>query len=236
MVSLADGPARPAGRCVIALPHLPWRAVPIGAALTVGVIAGGMWLKSRGPAGPGQDLVEAVQQRRCPDLDVAALVLRYGLSVPAGIGWLVLTGTVLWSRDRNPARALAFISLVLPGWLATAAVKPVVERPRPSGVALFEQAHEVGPHSFPSAHVCLAAGVGCAVVLVFCWHHGTVVRAAGLAAGLAFALMAGWSRVYLGVHHPGDVVGSILLTAATELIWLPVLTRLLPPAPPPAQC
>lgn len=209
--------------------------MPIGVGLVVGVITGGRWLGSMSPAGPGLVLAEAVQRRRSTSLDAVALVLRHGLSVPAGIGWLVLTGTVLWSHDRNPARASAFISLVLPGWLATAAVKPVVERPRPSRVALFEQVHEVGPHSFPSAHVSLAAGVGCAVVFLFCWDHGTVVRATGLAAGLTFAMMTGWSRVYLRVHHPGDVFGSILLTAATELIWLPILTRLLKPAPPPAQ-
>lgn len=209
--------------------------MPIGVGLTVGVITGGKWLGSMSPAGPGLVLAKAVRQRRSPGLDVVALALRYGLSVPAGVCWLVLTGTVLGAHDRHPMRALAFMSLVLPSWLATAAVKPVVERPRPSGAALFEQAHEVGPHSFPSAHVSLAAGVGCAVVFLFCWDHGTVARATGLAAGLAFALMAGWSRVYLGAHHPGDVFGSILLTAATELIWLPVLTRLLQPAPPPAQ-
>lgn len=201
--------------------------------LGVGVVALGVGLTTLGPAGPDQNLIAAVQQRRSPALDVAALVVRYGLSVPVGIGWLVLIGAVLWGVDRAPGRALAFVSLAVPGWLATGVVKSIVERPRPGGVALFGQLHEVGPHSFPSAHVSLAAGAGWALALVFCWHHGTGVRAAGLVGALALAVAAGWSRVYLGVHYPGDALGSILLTAATQLVWLPILARMLQQAPPP---
>ncbi|MFF0903198.1 phosphatase PAP2 family protein [Kocuria sp. CPCC 205316] len=108
-------------------------------------------------------------------------------------------------------------------------MKVVVGRPRPRGVALCGQLQEVGPHSLPSAHAAIGAGIACAVVLVFCWPRGTVARGAGILLGLGFAVTAGWSRVYLGVHHPGDVLGSIGLTVAAALIWLPVLARLLQP-------
>ncbi|GAB2605748.1 hypothetical protein GCM10009696_08980 [Kocuria himachalensis] len=217
------------------LPRLAWGAVPVGVLLAAASIVLGVWLKEFGVAGTGAEVIAAVQERRSPALDVAALALQYGLSVPAGVGWLVLVGLVLWVVDDGaPVRALVFISLAVPGWLATAVVKPVVERARPGGVALFGQLSEVGPHSFPSAHVSLAAGMGWALVLVFCWHHGTVIRAAGLVGALALAVAAGWSRVYLGVHYPGDALGSILLTTATQLVWLPILARLLQQALPPA--
>lgn len=208
---------------------MPWAAVPAGAVLVVVVVASGLWLKDLGSGSPDRALVGLLQQVRSPALDVLALVLRYGLSVPVAIGWLVLAGTVLWVRDRNPRRAVTFVSLAIPGWLATAVVKAAVERPRPQGVALFGQLQEVGPHSFPSAHAAIGTGIACAVVLVFCWPRGRVARVAGIVLGLCFALVAGWSRVYLGVHHPGDVLGSITLTVAAELVWLPVLARLLHP-------
>lgn len=67
------------------------------------------------------------------------------------------------------------------------------------------------------------------MVLVFCWPRGAVARVAGILLGLCFAVTAGWSRVYLGVHHLGDVLGSIGLTVAAELVWSPVLARLLQP-------
>ena len=128
--------------------------------------------------------------------------------MPVAIGWLVLAGTVLWVHDRTPRRAVVFVSLLVPGWVVTAGMKVVVERPRrPRGVALFGQLQEVGPHSFPSAHAAIGAGIACAVVLVFCWPRGVVTRVAGILLGLCFAVTAGWSRVYLGVHHPGTVSG-----------------------------
>ena len=229
MMSAAHGRGRVTGEQSLSLPRLPWAAVPAGGVLVVAVVASGLWLKDLGPGSPDRALVGLVQQVHSPVLDVFSLVLRYGLSVPVAIGWLVLAGTVLWVRDRNPRRAVAFVSLAVPGWLVTAVVKAVVERPRPQGVVLFGQLQEVGPHSFPSAHAAIGAGVACAVVLVFCWPRQTAVRVAGVVLGLCFALAAGWSRVYLGVHHPGDVLGSIALTVAAELVWLPVLARLLHP-------
>lgn len=92
---------------------------------------------------------------------------------------------------------------------------------------MLGQLQEVGPHSFPSAHAAIGAGIACAVVLVCCWPRGAMARVAGIPLGLCFAVTAGWSRVYLGVHHPGDVLGSIGLTVAAELVLLPVLARLL---------
>lgn len=129
---------------------MPWGAVPAGVVLGVVVVVSGLWLKDLGPGNPDRGLVDLVQQARSRALNVLALVLRYGLSVPVAIGWLVLAGTVLWVRDRSPRRAVAFVSLAVPGWVVTAGVKVVVERPRPRGVALFGQLQEVGRHSFPS--------------------------------------------------------------------------------------
>lgn len=56
-----------------------------GAVLEV-VIGAGLWFKDLGPDSPDLDLVLAVQQARSPALDVVALVLRYGLSIPVAIG------------------------------------------------------------------------------------------------------------------------------------------------------
>ncbi|MFF0903199.1 UNVERIFIED_CONTAM: hypothetical protein RF653_05940 [Kocuria sp. CPCC 205316] len=97
------------------MPRLPWGAVAAGVVLGVVVVVAGLWLKDLGPGSPDRGLVDPVQQARSPALDVLALVLRYGSSVPVAIGWLVLAGTVLWVRDRTPRRAVAFVSLAVPG-------------------------------------------------------------------------------------------------------------------------
>lgn len=207
------------------LPRPPRAGVPVGVALVAAVVILGGWLSSPGTVGPDRNLIVAVQQWRSTALDVAALVLRYGLSIPVATGGLLLVGIWLWAHDRHLRRAVVFVALVVPGWLVTGVVKAVVERPRPVGLSTYGQLEELGPHSFPSAHAAIGAGAACAVVVVFCWHRSTTVRVLGAAGGLFLAVVAGWSRVYLGVHHPGDVLGSVLLTAGMNLICWPVLAR-----------
>jgi len=90
-------------------------------------------------------------------------------------------------------------------------VKLVVAEPRPPAV-LAAVAADTG-HSFPSGHVTVAA-VMCVAVWILTRQAGALRRIllGGLAA--AFALVVGWSRVYLGVHYLPDVIGSYLAVAA----------------------
>ena len=90
-------------------------------------------------------------------------------------------------------------------------VKMVVAEPRPPAV-LAAVAADTG-HSFPSGHVTVAAAM-CVAVWILTRQAGAVRRIlfGGMAA--AFALIVGWSRVYLGVHYLPDVIGSYLAVAA----------------------
>ena len=60
-------------------------------------------------------------------------------------------------------------------------------------------------YSFPSGHslfsLCFYGTLG-----VFAWRRGHRAVAGGL---LVLVGVIGWSRVYLGVHYPSDVVGGI---------------------------
>jgi undecaprenyl-diphosphatase len=65
-------------------------------------------------------------------------------------------------------------------------------------------AHDPG-QSFPSDHSLAAFGIAFAVGAFLSMRWGAVL--------LVLALVIGFSRVYIGVHYPGDVAGSALIAA-----------------------
>jgi undecaprenyl-diphosphatase len=84
--------------------------------------------------------------------------------------------------------------------------------------------------SFPSGHSASAAAFAIGVALE--------VPGFGLPLG-ALAVAVGYSRVYSGVHYPGDVVAGFAVGAASagvvaRLVPLPLVHDLAPDSPPPA--
>ena len=95
------------------------------------------------------------------------------------------------------------------------AVKAGVERPRPATtIPQADPLMGAGGWSFPSGHAATAfAG---AVALTYLWRRGAPLFFL-LAAAIAF------SRVYVGVHYPGDVVAGAALGTVVGLAWVAAL-------------
>jgi undecaprenyl-diphosphatase len=124
----------------------------------------------------------------------------------AGTVWLLL-GAVATAERRSRAGLLwqMALAILIAYVLVDLVLKPGIARARPFDELLdVRVVGDVRPltYSFPSGHACSAfAG---AWVLTLMWR-----RAAPLIWGLA-ALIA-FSRIYIGVHYPVDVVGGALL-------------------------
>ena len=72
--------------------------------------------------------------------------------------------------------------------------------------------------SFPSSHAAVAVAVVIAL-LPF------VPRPIGIAA-IAYSVLVGWSRVYLGVHYPLDVLGGAGIGLAVGGLALLTISRI----------
>ena len=125
------------------------------------------------------------------------------LCSPVGIAVTAVVAAVYVAvRGRSIFPVLVSASAGGVAWLAASLAKAVADRPRPYEVmagAVLRQSPAHGT-SFPSTHTAVAVATVIALVPF-------LPRPAEIAA-VAYAVLVGWSRVYLGVHYPLDVIGG----------------------------
>jgi undecaprenyl-diphosphatase len=210
--------------------HLPgrsWWLLPASAFLFAIALAIGLLAKLYGS--PGPDLVwdEGLIPGRTTAQTGVALALDTLFSPVGNVIILLLTCLVLAFGLHRPLTALAFGSLVSVGWLSSEIGKLTVTRLRPPASATHALIVEAGNDSFPSGHTAFAASLAWAVVLVLA--RTRTQRTVTAIAGALLAAAVGLSRLYLGVHYPSDVIGSLLISTAGILLWLPLWNNLIEP-------
>lgn len=132
-------------------------------------------------------------------------------------GKLVAAAILLWAAalalHKRWRSRLLFAAMVPGGMLVNSGLKMLIERPRPALPAA------VGSHGFayPSGHMAaITLFCGYLVVETFRRTPKWSWRIAVSAGALAVVTMVAFSRVYLAVHQPTDVVAAFLLGVA----WL----------------
>jgi undecaprenyl-diphosphatase len=148
----------------------------------------------------------------------------FGLRIFATITWLG-SATMMTVLGITVALLLAIRHrwLVLASWAAAlggagvldAALKHIIERPRPIYAASFLHSYSF---SFPSGHAMESlVGYGMlAYLLVVFWARRRQVQLAIIAAAAVLIVAIGFSRLYLGVHYFSDVIGGY----ASGVVWL----------------
>lgn len=218
----------------VTLPARGWRIDPGHALLASAVCWVGFAL-----------VVAAVLSGRSAEFDAAGLRLsRTGIDLhPRGAPWLseavrdytALGGVLLrhifaigalvallFLRLRREAMLLALT--IVSGWAVNSAIKALVGRPRPE---LVSHLTEAGGSSFPSGHSFNSAVVYIAIALAFAaLSPRQSVRATIVLAAMVLTLLIAFSRVWLGVHYPSDVIvgwlgGAGWAFAASALLYRP---------------
>lgn len=99
------------------------------------------------------------------------------------------------------------------GIFLTTVLKAVFRRARPE---IIDSGYAAGFYSFPSGHATVAVGFYGALALILAYHLRGPARVGVLLSGAAVALLVGFSRLYLGVHYPTDVLAGFLAAP----LWL----------------
>jgi membrane-associated phospholipid phosphatase len=129
-----------------------------------------------------------------------------------GDGWTV-TGVVLAGclllryRHRNYQAAQTLI-LVCGAAILNILAKALFDRVRPDTLYALQQHSS----SFPSGHSMASAALAAAVIVI-AWPGRW--RWPVTSAAVSFALLVGFSRLYLGAHYPSDIIAGWCLV----LIW-----------------
>ncbi len=130
-----------------------------------------------------------------------------------GFIWLLVTGVLLCRPKKRRQGFLLLCGLVLSFLIVNVILKPTVARPRPCWLVNFPLLiSNPIDYSFPSGHT--AASFISAFILMAKW------KKAGAWALVGASLIA-FSRLYLYVHYPSDVLASIFLAALISggVLW-----------------
>jgi undecaprenyl-diphosphatase len=207
----------------------PNRPARVPGARTAGLLAGlgavlfgaSAVLLKAGATGWDRSLFRILNEVPSAVASVLTPLVHLFLPVSIIIAVVLIAGYVVaWNRSVLPVAAGGVAAGL--AWVLANVAKVIVNRPRPYEVvadAVLRQRPALGT-SFPSSHTAVTVAVVIALVpflpRVLAW------------VAIAYAVLVGWSRVYLGVHYPLDVLagaGIGLAVGGVVLLALGVLLR-----------
>lgn len=139
--------------------------------------------------------------------------------------WLLLGRNGAWRR----LAILLVLIIIGSDQVSSTLIKPLVQRKRPCcaepNVRLLVPCKT--SKSFPSSHAANTAGVAGVVWLEAGWKCGLPVW--------ILAVVVGFSRIYVGVHYPSDVICGHLLGLLLALLLVRTVNRWFPKSEPKSE-
>lgn len=153
------------------------------------------------------------------------LLLNYDGGPTADAFWYIMSKKLVWVtlgaiflfgmsnrnfREYIPIVLCLALTVTMCDQVSSSFIKPFFSRIRPShNPEICDMLHYIGSyrggrHGFVSSHAANAFGVATYVSLIFRRNKITVPL-------FLWSLLVGYSRIYLGVHYPGDVLGGAVI-------------------------
>ncbi len=161
-------------------------------------------------------ILQIQSHRRWKALDV---VMKVFTSLGnGGFIWIAISLAMLFSKKTYQAGVCAGLALAFSVLITNLGLKPFFARKRPyvTMPQIKPLLISYDPNSFPSGHTCAAfsAGIAWAATLPNWW---------GRIAAIVQAFCMGYSRLYVGVHYPSDVLGGAGVGCICAVIAISIL-------------
>jgi undecaprenyl-diphosphatase len=180
-------------------------------------------------------IADEVLEKETIPVDVAILQKAYSLSNPTLDAFVVATTDLgyIWfvgcmaliilfvciKRHAYSSALIAAVSLAGSA-LINIILKILFQRDRP---ALWERLVTENSYSFPSGHAMASASLA-GVIIVLLWP--TKWRYPAIVGAVLYMVYIAFTRLYLGVHYPTDIVAGWLVTGMWVTITTVIITKL----------
>ena len=164
-------------------------------------------------------ILDMIQNLRTPIGDVVVpLITRLG---DAGIIWIILTVLLLIIPKTRKTGVIMMAALLVDVLLCNVLIKNLVARTRPFDVNTAVQLLVAKPrdYSFPSGHTAASFA---SVTALYLAGEKKLWKPA-----LALAILIAFSRMYLYVHYPTDILGGVIFGSLSAWIGYRISTKVL---------
>ncbi len=128
-----------------------------------------------------------------------------------GLIWLLICAAFLLKPQTRPWGIYGLLAIIIAALLCNILLKPLIGRIRPYEVidGLLPLLPPLSDASFPSGHTSAAFAAA------FAWRKLPLKWTIPV---FALAILMAFSRLYLGVHYPSDILAGIVLGLVAALL------------------
>ncbi len=137
-----------------------------------------------------------------------------------GMLWIGIALLLVLVKRTRPIGATAGASLAINALLVNVFLKNIVARTRPYEVidGLTRLVGEQSDFSFPSGHTSSAFSVAVVMFMLMPKKYGVPA--------LIVATLIAYSRLYVGVHYPSDVIGGLIVGILAAVICVAIYKKI----------